>query len=136
MDLKKAFQTAISGEIEGRELYQAAAEKTSDKKAREQFALLAQEEQKHLDTLVKMAEDYSQGKKVSPPDLPKPADFQDAQSPIFTKEFKQTIADKHFEMATLSIGIKLELESEKFYRETADNIEDQDLKFFFNYLAD
>ena len=32
MDLKQAFETAIKGEIEGRELYKAVAEKTDDKR--------------------------------------------------------------------------------------------------------
>jgi len=136
MDLKEAFQTAITGEIEGRELYKAAADKTSDKKARESFQMLADEEQKHLDTLVKLAREYDEGKDVEIPDLPRPTSFQDAESPIFSKEFKQTVADKHFEMATLSIGIKLELESEKFYRQMAKEAGVPKLEGLFNHLAD
>lgn len=136
MDLKEAFQTAITGEIEGRELYKAASEKTNDKKAKKSFALLADEEQKHLDTLVSLAQEYQEGSEVKVPDLPAPASFEDAESPIFSKEFKQTVADKHFEMATLSIGIKLELESEKFYRKMAEIADQPKLKDFFNYLAD
>lgn len=136
MDLKEAFQTAITGEIEGRELYKAAADKTTDKKAAENFRMLADEEQKHLDTLITLAQQYAEGKEVTVPDLPRPTSFQDAESPIFSKEFKQTIADKHFEMATLSIGIKLEVESEKFYREMAKAAGQPKLAEFFNYLAD
>ncbi len=136
MDLKEAFKTAISGEIEGRELYKAASEKTSDKKAAKNFKMLADEEQKHLDYLVKLAQDYEEGSDLTIPDLPTPASFQDAESPIFSKEFKQTIADKHFEMATLSIGIKLEIESEKYYRKMADAADQPKLKDFFNHLAD
>jgi rubrerythrin len=136
MDLKEAFQTAIAGEIEGRELYRAAAEKTDDTKAKENFNLLADEEQKHLDTLAKLARDYSEGRELEVPKLPAPADFLDAESPIFSKEFKRVIADKHFEMAALSIGIKLELESEKFYRQMSKATEDPNLRELFDYLAD
>jgi rubrerythrin len=136
MELKEAFKTAIKGEIEGRELYRTAAEKTTDKKAKKNFALLADEEQKHLDALLKLAQEYNEGKELTIPSLPAPTSFQDAESPIFTKEFKETIANKDFEMSTLSIGIKLEIESEKFYREMAKMATGPDLKKFFEYLAD
>ena len=136
MDLKQAFETAIKGEMEGRELYKAAAEKTDDKKAKQVFKMLSDEEQSHLDTLVKLANEYQEGKDVSIPDLPKPTSFEDAESPIFTREFKDKVTDKHFEMATLSIGIKLELESEKFYKEMAQSADQPKLTEFFNYLAD
>ncbi|MFW5711964.1 MAG: ferritin-like domain-containing protein [Spirochaetia bacterium] len=136
MDLKQAFETAIKGEMEGRELYKAAAEKTDDQKAKDVFQMLADEEQSHLDTLVKLANEYQEGKDVSIPELPKPTSFEDAESPIFTREFKDKVTDKHFEMATLSIGIKLELESEKFYKEMAQSADQPKLKEFFNYLAD
>jgi len=135
MDLKETFKTAIKGEIEGRELYKAAAEKTKDKKARDNFTLLANEEQKHLEALIELSREYAEGKDLKIPDLPKPASFQDAESPIFTREFKEKIADKHFEMATLSIGIKLEIESEKFYREAAASEKNPQLKQLFERLA-
>lgn len=134
MDLKKALQTAIKGELEGRELYKAAAEKTSDKKAKKVFSMLAEEEQKHLDTLVKMAKEYNEGGDISSPDLPSPASFEDAESPIFSREFKDKVAD--FDMTALSIGIKLELESEKFYRDTARDTGVEKVKTLFNRLAE
>lgn len=134
MNLKEALQTAIKGEIEGRELYKAAAEKTGDKKAKKVFAMLAEEEQKHLDTLVKIAKEYDEGKEISSPDLPAPASFEDAESPIFSREFKDKVAD--FDMSALSIGIKLELESEKFYRDTAKDTGVEKVKSLFNRLAD
>lgn len=136
MDLKQAFETAIKGEIEGRELYKAAADKTDDKKAGKVFKMLADEEQTHLDTLVKLATEYSEGRDVTVPDLPKPTTFEDAESPIFTREFKDKVGNKDFEMSTMSIGIKLELESEKFYKEMAQASDQDKLKEFFNYLAD
>lgn len=134
MDLQKALQTAMKGEIEGRELYKAAAEKTEDKKAKEVFRMLADEEQTHFDELAQIAEDYEEGKDVSVPELPAPASFEDAESPIFTREFKEKVTD--FDMTALSIGMKLELESEKFYREMADEANQGELKELFTRLAD
>lgn len=136
MDMKEALKTAIKGEIEGRELYKTTAEKTTDKKAKEVFQMLADEEQKHLDSLVDIARDYEEGKEVSVPDLPKPASFEDAESPIFTRDFKNHVEEKNFEMASMSIGIKLELESVKAYKEMAQEAKEEKLKNFFNFLAD
>ncbi len=134
MDLQTALQTAMKGEIEGRELYTAASEKTRDPKAQEVFKMLAEEEQHHLDNLIRIAEDYAAGKELAMPDLTTPASFEDAESPIFTREFKEKVAD--FDMTALSIGMKLELESEKAYRDMAGEAESNDLKQLFTRLAD
>lgn len=134
MDLQEALQTAIKGEIEGRELYKAAAEKTEDNKAREVFQMLAAEEQSHHDALMQMAKDYAQGKDLTVPQFEAPAQFEDAESPIFTREFKEKVSD--FDMSALSIGMKLELESEKFYREMAEKAKEKEVKDLFSRLAD
>jgi rubrerythrin len=62
--------------------------------------------------------------------------FDDAESPIFSKEFKDSIKEKHFEISTLSIGMKLEAESAKFYRDFADQADNKELSDFLLYLAD
>ncbi|MFO8031968.1 MAG: ferritin family protein [Desulfohalobiaceae bacterium] len=134
MDLQSALQTAIKGEIEGRELYKAAAEKTGDKKAKDVFQMLASEEDSHYQTLLQMAKDYTEGTEVSVPKLEGPARFEDAESPIFTREFKEKVTD--FDMTALSIGVKLELESERFYREMAEKAKDKEVKDLFARLAD
>ena len=69
------------------------------------------------------------------PKLPKVTEFDDAKSPIFTREFKQFVKDKDFEIATLSIAMKLELEASRFYREMSEIAEDEKLKDFFMYLS-
>ncbi|MCF8104581.1 MAG: ferritin family protein [Desulfohalobiaceae bacterium] len=134
MDLQQALQTAMKGEIEGRELYRAAAEKTGDTKAREVFGMLADEEQSHLDSLIQIGKDYEAGKDLTVPQLPAPASFEDAESPIFTREFKEKVSD--FDMSALSIGMKLELESEKTYRQMAEETDQYQLKELFIRLAD
>jgi rubrerythrin len=136
MDLKEAFKKAILGEIEGRELYAMAAEKVSDTKAKEVFSKLSQEENLHFEYLQKMAEAYFSGQPVEVPKLGKLETFADAESPIFTREFKEFVKDRHFEIATLSIGIKLELEAVAAYREMAKNADNDELKRFFQELAE
>jgi rubrerythrin len=134
MDLQNVFQTAIKSEIEGRELYKTAGEKTADAKAKKVFKMLSDEEQMHLDKLMEMAKEYQAGKVIREIELPFPASFEDAESPIFTREFKDKVSD--FDMSALSIGIKLEIESEKFYRDAAAGASQKEVKDLFNRLAD
>lgn len=134
MDLKNVLQTAMKSEVEGRELYNMASERTADKKAKKVFKMLADEEQKHFDNLMKMAKAYEAGDDITEPDLPSPASFEDAESPIFTREFKEKVSD--FDMSALSIGIKLELESEKFYKNAAAEASQKEVKDLFIRLAD
>ncbi len=134
MDLVNVLQMAVNAEIEGRELYKTASEKTSDEKAKKVFKMLADEEQTHIDNIVQMAKDYKAGKELTMPDLPAPASFEDAESPIFTREFKEKVSD--FDMTALNIGIKLELESEKFYKEAAVEASEKAVKDLFNHLAE
>jgi len=136
MQLKKILKEAMQGELEGRELYNMAAEKVSDKKAKQVFEHLAQEEYSHYKTLQKIAEEYSAGKSITLGKLSKPETFEDAESPIFTREFKDFLKDKHFEMSALSIGMKLELESSRKYKEMAIMTDDKTLKDFFLYLSE
>ena len=136
MDLKEAFKTAIRGEIEGRELYKVAAEKTTDAKAKKVFAHLAEEEDSHFKTLQKLAESYFKDGELVIPELKKLETFEDAESPIFSANFKDFVKDKHFEVSTLAIGIKLELEARTFYKEMADSTDNVKLKEFFLYLSD
>jgi rubrerythrin len=133
MDLKNVLQTAMKSEVEGRELYNMASERTADKKAKKVFKMLADEEQKHFDNLMEMAKAY-EADDITEPDLPSPASFEDAESPIFTREFKEKVSD--FDMSALSIGIKLELESEKFYKDAAAEASQKEVKDLFIRLAD
>ena len=133
MDLKKAVALAMKGEIEGRELYLMAASKTGDQKARSVFSFLAEEENRHYEWLKGM---YEGRAKFVMPKMEKLVRFEDAESPIFSREFKNGIGKKHFEMSALSIAVRLELEAARFYGKTADECEDGELKSFFSNLAE
>ncbi len=135
MDLKEAFEVAMQGEVEGRELYRVAAQQTDDKKAKEVFMSLSNDEDMHLHFLKKLYAEYEKGKEIELPELPKIREFDDAESPIFTREFKKFVKEKDFEMTTLSIGMKLELEAAQFYKDMAKQSDSEKLKEFFSYLA-
>lgn len=133
--LKALFLMAIQGEVEGRELYKTASEKTTDKKAKKVFLNLSNEEDSHIKALQKIAEQMMKGESISIPKIEALENFDDAVSPIFSQEFKDAIKDKHYEVSTLRIGMKLESESAKFYREFAGKVESPQVKEFLLYLS-
>ncbi len=136
MELKDVLKKAITGEIEGRELYKTAAEKTDDAKAKEVFEYLAEEEEVHVKALSSIYKSYTDDKdfEISLPD--KILNTENAGNPIFSNDFKKRLKGKHFEISALSIGMKLEMDSYKFYAEMAKQTEDKKLKDFFIYLSD
>jgi rubrerythrin len=135
MDLKKAFGVAMKGEIEGRELYKAAADRPDDSKAREMFKFLAEEENRHFETLKSMYDSHSKNSKIQVPDMPRIVRFDDAKSPIFSRDFKRRIGEKHFEMSALSLALRLEHDSIQYYTKVAEEVGNSELKDFFTELS-
>ena len=135
MEIKEILVQAIKGEIEGRELYKVAAERTEDRKGKEVLNYLAEEEDKHYEALSKMYQDLSEGRKVEMPDLGKPFSFDEPKSPIFSRDFIKRIKDKHFEMSALSIGLRLEMDAFRFYDKAAEKVDNPKLKEMFKKLS-
>ncbi len=135
MDLKKAFELAMKGEIEGRELYSIAAEKSEDEKAKKVFAFLAKEENSHLEALTNMYHSFLKGEVMTLPKLSRLVTFNDAESPIFSRDFKGRLGGRHFEMSALSIGLKLEQDSFQYYEKISNEVGENRLRDFFKTLS-
>ena len=135
MDIKKAFGIAMKGEIEGRELYRMVAERTDDPQAKEVFSYLAEEENKHFKWLENMYHSTLKGEEIKVPELPRLIEFDDVESPIFSKDFKKRVGQSHFEMSALSIALRLERDASDFYKKMAEESSNSGLKGFFNDLA-
>jgi rubrerythrin len=135
MDLKLALETAMKGEIEGRELYKIAADRSDDAKAKDVFTYLAGEEDSHFEALKGMYHSYLKGEELVIPDLPRLVTFEDATNPIFSKDFKNRLQGRHFEMSALSIAVKLELDAFQYYQKISDESDDADVKKFFGRLS-
>lgn len=135
MDLKQALREAMKAEIEGRELYKVAAEKSQDVQAKEVFGFLADEEEAHLQALQEMYRQHLAGEPVNIPRLPTPVSLE-GSSPIFSEEFKSRLQHRHFEMSALSIALKLERDSFEYYAGMAERVHDRDMSDFFRSLSD
>lgn len=135
MDLKLALETAMKGEIEGRELYKIAADRSDDDKAKEVFTYLAKEEDSHFEALKGMYHSYLQDQDLVIPVLPRLVRFEDATNPIFSEAFKGRLEGRHFEMSALSIALKLEQDAFQYYQKVSDESDDSELKEFFSRLS-
>jgi rubrerythrin len=112
-----------------------AAKSTEDKKGREIFLRLAEEEMEHVDFLKKQFTSVIEnGEPDAAALLEMPSDLS-ALSPIFSENLHNRIRDAHFEMTALSVGIHLELNSSDFYSKAASEAEDPVVQRFYKVLA-
>ena len=134
--LAEGLLKAIQAERDGQSFYNMASMTSQDPKAKEIFAQLALEELDHMNFL---ARHYESILKTGLPDssvkLGSRAKLLGAW-PIFSESIKSRLKDAHFEMSALSIGIQLELEAQKFYRQLAGYTSEATAKAFLEQLAD
>jgi rubrerythrin len=136
--LLRVVQDAIRVENDGYQFYRLAEEKTKDAKGKEVFASLAQDETNHMRILKSL---YQSVKEKGEFHFDEMKDIKHllegtSESPIFSKEFKNRLNQAHFEMTALSIGILLEKNSIDFYKKSAQESKNKDIKMLFNYLAE
>lgn len=111
----EGLKTALQTELNGIEFYRLAAQNTDDAKGKRTFQMLADDELKHFKALQHEYASLANNngwQKVQLGELP----AFEGESPIFSKEMKERIKGKHFEMTALSIGALLESNSIDFYR--------------------
>ena len=127
---------AIRAERDGHTFYKMAADSSKDPKAKEVFALLAQEEFSHMEFLTQHYESLLKtGKLNQSAELGKRLDLS-GSFPIFSEGIKGRLREAHVEMSALSIGIRLELDAMKFYKSRAETADDPGARGFFYELAE
>ncbi len=136
LKLQEALKRAIEAEIEGQHFYRMAAASTTDAKGKEVFEGLAAEEFHHAEFLkAQLRSLQTKGTVDTSMALGNPKRLSDAY-PIFSEQIKQRAADAHFEMTALSVGVQLEENAIRFYKDQAIAASEQDVKRFFLELAD
>lgn len=134
--LQEALRKAIEAEIEGQYFYGMAALSTEDGKGKEVFEWLASEEFHHAEFLKAQLRSLTdRGVVDTTLALGNPRRLADPY-PIFSEEIKARSADAHYEMTALSVGVQLEENAIRFYKEQALAAPDQAMKKFFLELAD
>jgi rubrerythrin len=138
MDKEKAIaglKIALQTELNGIQFYKIAAEKTTDKRGKEVFKMLADDELKHFNELQKHYNSMKTSNKWAPSiSLEEAHSIFKGESPIFSDDLKTRINEKHFEMSALSIGALLESSSIDFYRRMKEETNDRIAKELFAKL--
>jgi rubrerythrin len=134
--IERGLLAAVRAEHEGFHFYSMAAESTKDEKGREIFLTLADDERRHAEFLKAQLESI---KKTGRPDMDAVLGAKTeytGQSPIFSEGIRARIATAHYEMTALSVGIQLELDAIKHYKQLADRATDTVVNKFFLDLAE
>ncbi len=134
--LAEGLLKALQAERDGHSFYSMAAMSSQDLKAKEVFSQLAAEELDHMSFL---SRHYQSVLKTGGPDPSAKLGSRLTLSgawPIFSEAIKTRLKGAHFEMSALTIGIQLELDAQKFYRELAGKTEEPVVKEFLLELAD
>jgi rubrerythrin len=136
--LLRIVQEAIRVENDGYQFYRLAEEKTKDAKGKEVFASLAQDETNHMRILKSLYQSVKEKEEFHFDEMKDIKHLLEgtSASPIFSKEFKNRLNQAHFEMTALSIGILLEKNSIDFYKKSAQESKNKEVKMLFNYLAE
>lgn len=127
------LKTAILLERKGKAFYSHVASQAKDEDVKEFFQMMADEEDEHVDFLVKQYESFTKNKSFTKIDF-KHEDHTDDD--ILTDKVKTKIENASFESAAISSAIDMENRAIKIYSDRADSAEDQEEKDFYKFLAD
>jgi rubrerythrin len=138
MDKEKAIENlkiALQTELNGIHFYKMAAEKTEDKKGKEVFKMLSNDEIQHFNEIQRHYKSLLTANKWAPSiSLGEATSMFKGESPIFSEELKSRIKEKHFEISALSIGALLESNTIDFYRKMKEETDDPVAKELFAKL--
>ncbi|MBD3382684.1 MAG: hypothetical protein GF404_10880 [candidate division Zixibacteria bacterium] len=135
-EMLEGLKLAIKGERDGHSFYKMAARTTEDSKGQEVFDTLASEELDHMRFLKEQYDSILKtGKPNTSINFGSKLDLS-GMSPIFSDDLKSRLTDAHMEMSALSIGIQLELDAMKFYKEQSEKAEVEEVSKFYDELAE
>ena len=132
--LLEGLREAMQAERYGHTFYKTAAMNTQDPTGKEVFLQLAREELEHFEFLAAHYRSLAETGKLSGAKLSGHAEV-DPASPIFSEQLRERIQDAHFEMSALAIAVQLELNAINRYRELAAKAQIEEVKRFFEELA-
>ena len=130
--LRKAYQI----EVDGYTFYSMTAERAEKPAVQELFAKLAEDEVQHQAFLRSVAGNYdAKGVEAFKMNMRTP-ELRAINQAVFSAKFREQAAGAEFEMGVLSVGMTLESNAIKYFSAAAGNAPEQEVKKFYQYLAD
>jgi len=130
----EVLKTAILLERRGKAFYTQAARNSESKSATKIFEMMAEEEDEHIDFLVKQFKNYKDYHEFLTNDPPPEED--DAAIEILTENIKKEISAAGFEAAAIGAAIDFENRAIEIYSNRAKEATDPNEKEMYQMLAD
>jgi hypothetical protein len=128
------LKQAILLERRDKTFYQNVAEKSDNRAVRDVFKMMAEEEQKHIETLSEQFKAYLRGKKIIPATYSDTANTSVTKK-VLTQEIKEKISAAGFEAAAISAAISMEKQAVKLYSDSAQTTTDPEAKALYEWLV-
>lgn len=132
--LLKALKDAMKAELDSIFLYQKAMENAEDEEIINFFRERVEEEKRHYNYLLIFHKDIEGDRNIV--DLTDEIKrISDSQKEIISDDFIRRIGQKPELFSAISTAVLLEKNSFEFYKKTAENVDIEELKSFFNQMA-
>lgn len=129
------LKQAVIMEHRGKALYAKVAEQTQSADVRKIFSIMADEEQLHIDFLLKQFKNFKKTGSFDGIDFEKDAPGDLITGLILTDSIKKDISGAGFEAAAISAAIDMESKSIEVYASRAREATDPNEKELYNWLA-
>ncbi len=130
----EVLKTAILLERRGKAFYTQAARQSESKSAQKIFEMMAEEEDEHIDFLVKQFKYYKEHHEFLAQEPHQEED--DSVIEILTEKIKNEISAAGFEAAAISAAIDFENRAIEIYSKRAEEATDKNEKETYQMLAD
>ena len=131
--LLEAVKIGIKGELDSINIYQTALSGSDDPEVRAFLQSRIEEEKSHYNYLLEYYKKLDQGTNIE--DIKVEIDDIEELSPIISAEFVKRIASNQLIFSSLSTAALLEKNAIDFYRRSAAETVNSDLKIFFELLV-
>jgi len=128
MDKATLLKSAIRGEVDGYTFYNHLAEKSSNEDAKRRLINLRDDERRHGAILTELYEKYVGGEIGKLPEK--------GVGPLAEIFDTGKISELKTEMEFINLAIEAELATTKFYKESAEAVEEEDIKEVMLKLSD
>lgn len=129
------LKQAVIMEHRGKALYTKVAEQTQSDDVRKIFTIMADEEQLHIDFLLKQFKNFKETGSFDINDFEQGATNEHIAGLILTDAIKKDISGAGFEAAAISAAIDMETKSIEVYAARAREATDPNEKELYNWLA-
>jgi rubrerythrin len=129
------LKRAILLEQRGSAFYSKVAEEAQSPAVREFFAMMAEEERRHIKVLSAQAKSVQDTGRFTPAGF-EPEETSQVASRVLSQDLKDQIAAAGFEAAAVAAAMAMEERSIRLYSDRADESEDPEEKRLYRWLAE